>query len=174
MNDLTDFVLGPKEVAFAHSVARRYVRDPEDAADVAQDALMQAHRYRASFRGASRYTTWLFRIVTTTAFTHLRRRRRHPQDYGGAPDALIDVPDPAPGVAAVVAARETLERVDRTLDALGARYARVFRLRVEDGVPEVQVARDLGLTVATVKVRTHRARRAIRERLAADVLLEAA
>ena len=162
MNDLNDFV------DFAHRVARRYVPDPDDAADVAQDALMLAHRHRESFRGTARYSTWLYRIVATTAFSHLRTRRRRGAHLEAAgSDALAEVPDPAPDAAARVAAREGIALAGRAVDALGARYREVFWRRVAEEAAEVDVARELGLTVATVKVRTHRARAVIRAQLAA-------
>ena len=53
---------GAKERDYVFSIAMKYVKDEEDAADVTQEALLLAYRHRASFRGASRYTTWLYRI----------------------------------------------------------------------------------------------------------------
>src|SRR6266481_2636665 len=47
-----------------------------DAEDVTQDALLLAHRYRESFRGDSRYSTWLYRVTATAALMFLRRQRR--------------------------------------------------------------------------------------------------
>jgi RNA polymerase sigma factor (sigma-70 family) len=61
---------------FVCAIALRIVRDPADAEDVAQDALLRAYRYRTSFRGDSRYRSWLYRIATTTALGLLRRRKR--------------------------------------------------------------------------------------------------
>src|SRR5690242_9326459 len=62
--------------AYVRSVALKYVRDDEDAEDVTQEAMLLAHRYRDSFRGESRYTTWLYRVTATAALMFLRRRRR--------------------------------------------------------------------------------------------------
>src|SRR5262245_13440528 len=69
-----------KEREFAFSVAMKYVKDEDEAADVAQDALLLAYRHRASFRGDSRFTTWLYRVAATTALMHLRKKRRQPTD----------------------------------------------------------------------------------------------
>src|SRR6478609_834878 len=62
--------------AYVKSVAMKYVRNEEDADDVAQDALLLAHRYRNSFRGESRYSTWLYRVTATAALMFLRKQRR--------------------------------------------------------------------------------------------------
>src|SRR4029077_12051264 len=61
---------------FVRSIAMKYVRDEADAEDVTQDAMLLAHRYRASFRGDSRYSTWLYRVTATAALMFLRRQRR--------------------------------------------------------------------------------------------------
>src|SRR3954464_8991622 len=62
--------------AYVRSVAMKYVRDEQDAEDVTQDAMLLAHRYRDSFRGESRYSTWLYRVTATAALMFLRRQRR--------------------------------------------------------------------------------------------------
>ena len=51
----------------------KYVRNETDAEDVTQDALLLAHRYRDSFRGESRYSTWLYRVTATAALMFLRK-----------------------------------------------------------------------------------------------------
>ena len=54
----------------------KYVRNEQDAEDVTQDAMLLAHRYRDSFRGESRYSTWLYRVTATAALMFLRKQRR--------------------------------------------------------------------------------------------------
>src|SRR6478609_5171467 len=67
---------GAKTREYVRSVAMKYVRNDQDAEDVTQDAMLLAHRYRNSFRGESRYTTWLYRVTATAALMFLRRQRR--------------------------------------------------------------------------------------------------
>src|SRR2546423_13986124 len=62
--------------AYVRPVAMKYVRDEQDAEDVTQDAMLLAHRYRDSFRGESRYSTWLYRVTATAALMFLRKQRR--------------------------------------------------------------------------------------------------
>src|SRR5512144_1957649 len=62
--------------AYVKSIAMKYVRNEQDAEDVTQDAMLLAHRYRDSFRGESRYSTWLYRVTATAALMFLRKQRR--------------------------------------------------------------------------------------------------
>ena len=77
--------------------AMKYVRNEQDADDVAQDALLLAHRYRESFRGESRYSTWLYRVAANhckNRIKYLSRRNRTSRD---GLDGVIDG-----GAAAVI------------------------------------------------------------------------
>ncbi len=172
MNDIDDGVsLTPADRGFVFAVARRIVGDDEAAADVTQDALLRAFRHRHSFRGDSSYRTWLYRIAVTAALSHLRSRRRHREtDLVGMHDGEafeLDVPAPGPDPEQAVGAAMAADRVRRHLDALHPNYRDVLRLRFEDERSEHEVARALGLSLATVKIRTFRGRRALRAALAA-------
>ncbi len=164
MNDLT--VLGPTEAAFALSIARRFFSEPQDAADAAQDALLAAHRHRASFRGESQLTTWLHRIVVNTVHGMMRKRARRPAPIALDDESARELPSHEPSPAARLEDADIAARARRGVHALGAKYEDVFRLRFDEDLGEAEVARALGVTVATVKIRTHRARHAAREALA--------
>lgn len=171
--------LGDQERNYVFAVAMKYVRDEEAAADIAQDALLLAHRHRGSFRGDSRYSTWLYRIAATTALMHLRRKRRrslellsparlpgHGDDEGTLPELeAADTTSPHDEVAG----REAVALIRRRLGELGDKYERIFWMRYLEGYTETEIAGLLDLTLATVKTRAHRARVAVR-----DTLLEAA
>lgn len=156
-----------KERDFAYAVAMKYVRNDDEAADVAQDAMLTAYRNRHAFRGQSRFTTWLYRVAATTALMHLRKKRRAPVELTvsvdeDAPRAL-EVADPTSSPEELAAAHEAVERVQRRLDELGERYGEVFARRFAGGESEVEIASSLDLCVATVKTRAYRARLALRE-----------
>ncbi len=157
--------------AFVTAVARRIVGDDDAAADVAQDALLLAFRHKDSFRGTSRYRTWLYRIAATTALSHLRRRRRR-----GAAETVslstldggeLDLPAHGPDPEAAFASAESAARVREHLARLDPRYREILRRRFEDECSEEEVATALRLSVANVKIRTYRARQALRSSLAA-------
>src|SRR5688572_20211524 len=162
-----------REREFAYSVAMKYVKDEDEAADVAQDALLLAFRHRASFRGDSRFTTWLYRVAATTALMHLPKKRRMRAELlaVGEEDSrrALEVAAPGPTPEEHLAAHETLAQARARLEATGDKYGDVFRLRSRDGYSESEIARKLRLNVATVKTRAYRARAAVRNELAAKL-----
>jgi RNA polymerase sigma-70 factor (ECF subfamily) len=155
-----------RERAYVRSIAMKYVRDADDAEDVTQDALLLAHRYRDSFRGESRYSTWLYRVTATAALMFLRRRRRLAREVlvsgttseDGTP--WLDRQRSPRDVRSEVIARAELANVQRAVAALGAKYPAVFWKRYGEGRTETEIARELALSVAAVKTRAFRARQA--------------
>ena len=161
--------LGIRERQYVYAVAMKYLKDEDAAEDVTQDALLLAHRHRGSFRGNSRFSTWLYRVAATTALMHLRSRRRRSRevlaglrrDEEERSGTGAEHRDPAPSPADRLAACQELARIDARLVALGPRYREVFWLRFADGYSEAEIAETMGLHLSTVKTRTHRARRAL-------------
>src|SRR5205809_8096140 len=94
--------------AYVKSVALKYVRNEQDADDVTQDAMLLAHRYRDSFRGESRYTTWLYRVTATAALMFLRRRRRLSREI---PSSSANTDDDTPWLERPAAVRELRARL---------------------------------------------------------------
>lgn len=152
--------------AYVKSVAMKYVRNEEDADDVAQDALLLAHRYRDSFRGESRYTTWLYRVTATAALMFLRKQRRLSREVpaSGTIDdegvSFLERQPAATDTRAEVLARAELDDVRAAVAALGAKYPAVFWKRYGEGRTETEIAKELGISVAAVKTRAFRGRQA--------------
>ncbi|MBL9016419.1 MAG: sigma-70 family RNA polymerase sigma factor [Myxococcales bacterium] len=156
----------PDDRLFVYAVVYKLV-GPDDAEDVTQDALLLAYRARDSFRGDARYRTWLYRIAMTTALGHLRRRRRARVSLVANEEQarlFEHVEDPARSPEHQVGDAQQVELVGRALDQLPPTYRTVLLERVE--TPEPAVAAKLGISVANVKIRTHRARRQLAQRLA--------
>ena len=152
--------------AYVKSVALKYVRNEQDADDVAQDAMLLAHRYRDSFRGESRYTTWLYRVTATAALMFLRRQRRLSREVpaSGSTDEegtpFLERQPASTDTRAEVIARAELDDVRRAVAALGAKYPAVFWKRYGEGRTETEIAKELGVSVAAVKTRAFRGRQA--------------
>lgn len=152
--------------AYVRSVAMKYVRDEQDAEDVTQDAMLLAHRYKDSFRGESRYSTWLYRVTATAALMFLRRQRRLSRevpasgtmDDDGSP--LLERYTAPTDLASEVIARADTNTVAEAVAKLGAKYPAVFWKRYGEGRTETEIARELGISVAAVKTRAFRARQA--------------
>jgi RNA polymerase sigma-70 factor (ECF subfamily) len=155
-----------KTRAYVKSVALKYVRNEQDADDVAQDAMLLAHRYRNSFRGESRYSTWIYRVTATAALMFLRRQRRLSREVpasGNTDDEgtpWLDRQPASTDTRAEVIARAELDDMRRAVAALGVKYPAVFWKRYGEGRTETEIAKELGISVAAVKTRAFRGRQA--------------
>jgi len=151
---------------YVRSVAMKYVRNDQDAEDVTQDAMLLAHRYKDSFRGESRYTTWLYRVTATAALMFLRKQRRVgreiPSSTTGADDGVpwLDRQASPRDLQGEIAARHELGEIGKAVAALGVKYPAVFWKRYGEGRTETEIARELGISVAAVKTRAFRGRQA--------------
>jgi len=135
-------------------------RDPEDANDVLQETLLAAARGMRDFRGASSLSTWLYTIARSFC---IKRQRR------AAPDALgdrDDVPDSARAPDEAAHAHEIGAALQEAIGALSPEHREVLLLRDVEGLSAPEVAEIVGINVDAVKSRLHRARVAVRERLA--------
>jgi RNA polymerase sigma-70 factor (ECF subfamily) len=159
MNVLTEksFDLGREERSFVYAVVRRIVRTDQDADDVVQDALLLAHQHVADFRGDARFRTWLYRIATTTALGHLRRKRRARTHV---PTDEVPLVDPAKSAEAAIADAQVDSLVRDAVSTLEPAYRDVLIARTQ--ASEAEVAARLGISLASVKVRGHRARKRLR------------
>ena len=152
--------------AYVKSVAMKYVRNETDAEDVTQDALLLAYRYRDSFRGDSRYSTWLYRVTATAALMFLRKQRRTAREVpsSGALDddgaSVIEAQPSAADLRGEVIARAELGHVAEAVAALGAKYPAVVWKRYGEGRTETEISHELGISVAAVKTRAFRGRQA--------------
>ncbi len=154
-------------------VVRRLMRNEHDAQDVAQDAFLSAFRHIASFDGSARLSTWLHRIAVNAALMKLRSKRRHPEEpiderlprfhldgqHEHAPDSW------APRGDTALANAELRKAVRSAIDELPDLYREVLLLRDIEELTTEEAAVALGITVAALKTRLHRARLALRERL---------
>ncbi len=141
--------------------AMRLCISPEDAEDAAQETLLAMARYLGAFRGAASLSTWLFTVVRNHCVRLARRSVRESLrlDAGGDP---ADPAAPADDALADEQLRLLLAEVVSTLDPA---QREVLLRRDVLGQPASQVAAELGLGVAAVKSRLHRARAEVRERL---------
>jgi RNA polymerase sigma-70 factor (ECF subfamily) len=146
--------------------ARAILRDDAEAEDAAQQAWLAVYENLAQWDGRARFSTWLIRIVVNTALRRLRGRGRSEGltlIEGGARDSADSVSPPSPEEeAARVEARVLLERA---IDALPETFRVVVVLRDLEELSGAETADVLGLTEEAVRVRLHRARRALRSEI---------
>ena len=152
------------------AVARRFVRDPEDARDIVQEAFIAAFRNFDSYHGEARLSTWLHRIVVNAALMRIRSRSRRPEESIEAllPKFGEDGHSVQPAHLWVETTHETVERdqraalVRRCIDELPDSYRTVLLLRDIEELDTAETAALLGTTENAVKIRLHRARQALR------------
>lgn len=151
------------------SVARRFMRNEEDARDVVQSAYLCAFRGLHEFGGGALLSTWLHRIVVNTALMKLRSRRRKPEESieallpafledGHHVESFSDWSAPADQL---LERRETRKTVRACIERLPENYRAVLILRDIEELSTQEVARMLTMTPTAVKVRLHRARQAL-------------
>ena len=155
------------------AVARRFLRNEDDARDAVQDAYLSAFRAIDRFSGDALLSTWLHRITVNACLMRLRTRRRRPE---------TSIEELLPGFLedGRLAANETVrrDRADRVLEARQLRavvtqaidqlpeiYRTVLILRDIEGFDTEQTAGVLELSIPAVKTRLHRARQALKELL---------
>ncbi|MDQ1375797.1 MAG: polymerase sigma-70 factor, subfamily [Actinomycetota bacterium] len=150
--------------ADAYTLAFRLTGNEEDARDVVQEAYLRAYKSLKRFRGDAQFTTWLYRITANCASTLLVKRGKHRHDELTEETPLIDErPESDPEGRADAAFDR--ERVTQALQELPEGLRAVIVLRDIYDLPHEQIAGELGITEAAAKVRLHRARRKLRERL---------
>ena len=150
--------------AETYTLAYRLTGDEEDARDVVQEAYLRAYRGLRRFRGDAQFTTWMYRITANCAATHLGKRTRHRHDELDEAAAVADVhPDRDPQLRAD--ADDLRGRLRTALDELPAGLRAVVLLRDVYDLPHEAIAAELGISESAAKVRLHRARNRLRERL---------
>lgn len=147
----------------AYRVARNLVGNPEDAADLAQEAFLRVFRSLDRFDYQHEFGTWLYRIVTNLAIDHLRRRRPLSGSSGGEDDDEIAPFEPADDLAPSpydeVERAETRVLVRECIEALAPHFRTVLQLRELEGMACTEIADIVGATHVTVRWRLHRGRK---------------
>jgi RNA polymerase sigma-70 factor (ECF subfamily) len=148
----------------------RYIRDPSEVMDVAQEAFLKAYRALPGFRGESAFYTWLYRIAINTVKNYLVAQGRRPpgddleadvaeqMDMGGR---LREMDTPEGHLLSM----EIAQTVQRALDDLPEDLRTAIVLRELEGLTYEEIASAMECPVGTVRSRIFRAREAIDKRL---------
>jgi RNA polymerase sigma-70 factor (ECF subfamily) len=148
------------------NLVMRYVRDPELAQDITQEAFIKAYRALPRFRGDSAFYTWMYRIAVNTAKNHLAAQRRRPMNVE------LDLQDPeqydlhaklkeTDTPEGVALSNELKESVERAIAALPEDLRTAIILRELEGMSYEEIAQTMECPVGTVRSRIFRARDAI-------------
>ena len=154
------------------NLVMRYVRDPDQALDIAQEAFLKAYRALPRFRGDAAFYTWMYRIAVNTAKNYLAAQRRRPMDIE------LDLQDPdqfdlhaklkdTDTPEAVTLSHELQETVEKAIAALPDDLRTAIVLRELDGMSYEEIAETMECPVGTVRSRIFRARDAISKKIGA-------
>lgn len=165
-----DLLVHKYQHRLAHLISR-YIHDPAEVEDVAQETFIKAYRGLANFRGESAFYTWLYRIAVNTAKNHLVAAGRRVPDQGvDATEAeqydsgtlLRETATPE----GTLLSGEIKDTVDRAIAALPPELREAVTLREMEGLSYEEIAQVMDCPVGTVRSRIFRAREAIDNRLA--------
>ena len=161
--------------AGVYRLALRMTGNPQEAEDVTQETFLNAFKAIDSFEGRSGLGTWLYRIAHNTAL--MRLRKKQPLYVSIDPPAEPELEERTPTPVQLFdwcclpeedfATSEARSELEQAIGELPETLRAVFVLRELEGLSTEETAQVLGVTTANVKVRLHRARLWLRERLAA-------
>ncbi len=160
-------------IKYQHKIVQlvnRYIKDPSEAQDVAQEAFIKAYRALGNFRGDSAFYTWLYRIAINTAKNYLVSRSRRSSDY------QVDVQDAeavenAPQLQGMetperlLLNQEIIDTIKTAIDKLPEEMRIAIMLREFEGMSYEEIAQAMDCPVGTVRSRIFRAREAIDNKL---------
>ena len=150
---------------FVFTITLRYTSSREDAEEIAQDVFVKAYRSLADFRGSSKFSTWLYTIVTTSCITFLRKKRLETHSLDD--ERVFEQADNQnSGFGAnQVEQKSKVAMVNQAIKLLLPDDAKIITLfyKGEQSLDEIGVI--MGLEPNTVKVKLHRARQRLKQKM---------
>jgi RNA polymerase sigma-70 factor, ECF subfamily len=138
----------------------RMVKNPAEAEDLTQDTFLRAYRAQDSLRDPDAVRGWLYRIATHVCLDRLRQRKAQVSlDCEEESNTVATAASQSPSALEITERKETSACVQRCLDYLPDKYRAVILLHEAHSLTAAEIADLLGVTVTTVKIRLHRARR---------------
>jgi len=158
-------VLMKRHQRFVFTLALRFAKNREDAEEIAQDCFIKAYRSLNTFRNTAKFSTWLYRIVYTTAMTFLRKKRLDIQSID-TELGLLNVENHVSDLKSDdVEHKSKMVYVNRAIDQLSPDDAAVITLFYQGEQSLEEIGQALGMETNTVKVKLHRARHRLKEKI---------
>ena len=150
---------------FVFTITLRYTDNREDAEEIAQDIFVKAYRSLADFRGASKFSTWLYTIVTTSCITFLRKKKLETRSLDD--ERVFEQADNQNSgfTTNQVEQKSKVAMVNEAIKLLSPDDAKIITLfyKGEQSLEEIGVI--IGMEPNTVKVKLHRARQRLKEKM---------
>jgi RNA polymerase sigma factor (sigma-70 family) len=150
---------------YVFTLVLRFTKSREDAEELAQDIFIKAYRSLADFRGASKFSTWLYTIVNNTCITFLRKKKLEIHSLDN--EKVFEVADSQDSgfSANQVEQKSRVAMVNKAIALLGPDDAAVITLFYKGEQSLEEIAQVLGVEINTAKVRLHRARARLKEKM---------
>ena len=156
-----------------YNFSLRMCRDPSDAEDMIQDTFLNVFRYLKNFRYETKFKNWLYKVAASTCFKKRRKSKFAPDKELSLEEFLpndeAEKPDHVPEWALMpldkLLNEELAGVINNTIMTLPKKYRMVILLRDIEGFSTTETAQILNLSPSNVKVRLHRARLYLREKL---------
>lgn len=150
---------------FVFTIALRYVKGREDAEELSQDIFIKAYRSLADFKGASKFSTWLYTITTTTCISFLRKNKLEVHSLDN--EKVFARADNVDGGmnANQVEQKSRVNMVNEAIKLLSPDDAQVITLFYKGEQSLEEIAEILGKEPNAVKVQLHRARGRLKEKM---------
>lgn len=158
---------------YVFTLALRFCKNREDAEEVSQDIFIKVYRSLADFKGTSKFSTWLYTITYNTSVTFLRKKRMDVKSIDDDHTFLQLENQESSFSANQMEQKSRVNHVNQAIGKLSADDSQIITLfyKMEQSLEEIGVI--LGLEPNTVKVRLHRARQRLKEKLEKDYKSEA-
>ncbi|HVK50103.1 MAG TPA: sigma-70 family RNA polymerase sigma factor [Pseudobacter sp.] len=157
---------------FVFTIAGRYTSNREDAEEIAQDVFVKAYKNLADFRGDSKFSTWLYTITSTTCISFLRKKKLtvHSLDQ----EHVFELADSQDSSfrANQVEQKSRLQMVNQAIQMLSPDDAKVITLFYKGEQSLDEIGQIMGLDPNTVKVKLHRARQRLKNKMEEHFLEE--
>ncbi len=150
---------------FVFTITLSYAKQREDAEEIAQDVFVKAYRSLADFRGDSKFSTWLYTIVNTTCITFLRKKKLEVHSLDN--EKVFEVADRVDsGLRAnLVEQKSKIQMVNKAIQLLSVDDAKLITLFYKGEQSLDEIGKILGIDPNTVKVKLHRARTRLKEKM---------
>ncbi|MFI5157284.1 MAG: RNA polymerase sigma factor [Sphingobacteriales bacterium] len=150
---------------FVFTLAMRFAKSREDAEEIAQDCFVKAYRSLESFQRQSKFTTWLYSIVYTTAMTTLRKKRIATDSIDDE-DTFIQIENKSSGYDENnVENKSRSFYLNQAIDQLLPDDATIITLFYKGEQSLEEIAQTMGMEANTVKVKLFRARQRLKDKL---------
>ncbi len=150
---------------FVFTLALRFSKRREDAEEIAQDCFVKAYRSLHNFKQTSKFSTWLYSIVYTTSMTFLRKKHLDTQSIDDEDSGLQLENHVSEYRADLVEHKSKMVYVNKAIDQLLPDDAAIITLFYKGEQSLEEIAQVLGMEANTVKVKLHRARHRLKEKL---------